>query len=199
MGSLSIEITKGISKHFKKVEHAFEAATVTALNRSGKSAFGAVIKFLSKNYNISQKDLKAYFSFRQATKSKQIFEIRALRTSLGFYVNHGSKRLFNVKQLKKGVKYAVRKGKNNLIEGAFIAQMSSGHKGAFKRIEGQQSKTRKGNLTKHSQAIKELYAINIGGVFFGKMTREELENKFYERFEKEFEHNLKRNMDRLKQ
>lgn len=183
--AISSQITRGISRHFRKVDMATERAQVNALNRAGKSAYGATIKFLAGNYNISQKNLKKYFSYGKANRGKKRFKIIAQRKSISFFVEGGSKKLFGARQLKKGLKFTVRKGKPQLIKSGFIAEMKSGHKGGY---------IRKG---KERFPIKELYGLNVGDVFFGDLTQDALEAKFFERFEIELKQQLQYQMSKI--
>jgi len=193
---MAISIMGEVGKHFKRLEAASDRAELTALNRAGNSAYGAAIKSIAGGYNINQKTLRKYFGKIKATKSNRAYSVYAERKGISFY--SGGSRLFKVRQTKKGVKFEVKKGKPQFIPSGFVQTMKSGHKGAFARTKGKQISTRPGNLTKHSEAIKEIYALNVGNIFFAKRTINDMEKQFFERFKIEFEYNLQRQMSRIR-
>lgn len=187
---------KEVNRHFRRLEAAADRAEVTALNRAGTSAYGAAVKSIASGYNVSQKTLRKYFRTIRANRNNKRFTVIAERKGLSFY--SGGSKLFKIRQTKKGIKFEVKKGSPQFIPSGFVQTMKTGHKGAFVRKKGQQISTRAGNLTKHTEAIKEIYALNVGNVFFANRTRKDMEQQFFERFKIEFEYNLQRQMSRVR-
>ena len=91
------------------------------INRVGPAAQRVVVRAVSKDSGVSQKDLKRREWFRalMGTVQRPFFELR---------VRYGSVPLkdFKPKQMKRGVK-ASAWGKRKLYEGAFISDKLGGH------------------------------------------------------------------------
>lgn len=79
------------------------------------------------------------------------------------------------RQVKTGVKFQPRKGKWALIEGGFVATMPGGHKGVFKRVEGQTRRKRiiltSGKRSTSELPIRERFTSGIAAVFLDESNR----------------------------
>ena len=151
--------TRQIRKVFEQNKREFIRAEVTALNRSGKSAFSNTSREVRKEYRVSASGLKKAVRFRRANKNK-------LKYTMVFN-NYGIPlHKFANKQTSRGVRATQRKGKATLYKGTFIATMPSGHTGIFGRTSRARAKKTKSGKW-HALPIKELYGLSVGRLFKG--------------------------------
>lgn len=85
---------------------------------------------------------------------------------------------FKMRQLLKGVKFQANRGSWSTYRGAFIAQMKSGHRGAFRRGKPEKSPRARyqsdgGKQHKHLP-IKELYTSGLSSTFKERAPREQV-------------------------
>ncbi len=141
----SKEELKDLIKGLELVDKGLATATMRALNKTIVSARAEAIRMLRKDYNMKAKDIRAGLWVKKASPRLLLasfggegspgiplirFGVRAKapstrRTKAGGYTPKG------------GIKALVKREKGRLIVGgAFVAQMSSGHIGVFKRKSG---------------------------------------------------------------
>lgn len=141
-----------------------------ALNRTIKPAKTEVSKGLRKEINIKAAEVKKGTKVNKASTARLITSIILSHKKIPIVK-------FGAKQTKKGVTFKVYKKKGRkTMEGAFLATMSSGHKGVFRRGIGQNRRqinqirsTRKSEkssqVTKHNIYIGEQFGTSLHKAF----------------------------------
>lgn len=156
-------------KHFDK--KIITQATTTTLNRVAKSVQSLAVKLLAKDIGIKQKDIRKYVALRKANWNNLYSSVEAS----GKRIPIGK---LKARQTKKGVTYRGQGGGRKKIPGSFIAKMSSGHVGAYKR---------KG---KGRTPLTELHGPSIPHVFIQEAINKALLQIAQERWNKEFPHQV---------
>ncbi len=133
-------LTKGISLSEKQLKKA----TVSALNKTITSVRTFIVREVNKEYNVAQKDIRKELKLSKANYSRM--EARVMgEGSPGIKLYKFSptpKAAPSTRRLKSGayspkggIKVMIHRGSRKIVKGAFIARMSSGHVGVFRRKE----------------------------------------------------------------
>lgn len=133
-----LEATKGL----EVADKALARANVSAINKTAVSTRAFAVKKVSQEYRLTQKRVRSELKISRATPWRQEAKIHgsgAPGIPL-FEFAPTPKRVPSTLRLKsggyspkRGIKVMVRKGSRKIVEGAFIAQMRSGHVGVFQR------------------------------------------------------------------
>lgn len=109
-------------------------AMVRALNRAAKMARTEGSKELRKVYNRKHAGVLTDTFIHNATQNNMTAYVKpsSLRKRINMSSAKGATD-YRVKQGAEGVYLQIKKGKTELIKGAFIQEMKSGHKGVFSR------------------------------------------------------------------
>lgn len=144
-----------VRQDFKQVERmvvgikrkVIPTAKVRALNKVIRPTQGAVVKHLSKDIGITQKEARKHLRIHRATKTNQVAAVSASGRRLSL-IAMGARQVGKRKRLRNkktgsfkggkvvgrgGVKYRGKGGRKKMIPGAFIADMPGGGKGVFRR------------------------------------------------------------------
>ena len=121
------QAVKDIRREFRDLMDAeFNTGVARAINHTAAKAKTASSKEIRSIYNISAKDVNKSFDIRRANRA----QLYAYIVSTGKPIPvHNFKPI----QTKEGVSVLIKKGNRQLIKGAFLATMASGHKGIFAR------------------------------------------------------------------
>ena len=172
-----------VQADFKEVEKmlwyvekkVIKQATTTTLNRVAASVQSLAVKLLAADIGIKAKDVRRYLRVRKASWDNLYSSIEAS----GKRIPIGK---MGPKQRPKGVSYgsnAKTSVKVGYIPGSFVATMSSGHVGVYKR---------KG---KERTPLVERYGPSIPHVFIQNAINRALLQLAKERWDKEFPHQIK--------
>ena len=131
-----------LTKDIKLSEQVAKKATVSAINKSITSTRAFAVKLVAKDYKISQKVVRDELKLVKANYSSMEAKIIGSGSpGIPLYKFAPTpKKVPSTRRLKSGgytpkggIKVMIRKGARKTVQGAFIAQMSSGHIGVFKR------------------------------------------------------------------
>jgi DNA-binding transcriptional regulator YiaG len=138
---------KQLEKMFAQTARAVPRVIMRGINRTVTPARTQISRELRKEINIKAGDLNEKINVRRATMSR--WEARIELSTYRIPLLD-----FGARQTAEGVTYKIKKsGARELIPSAFIATMSSGHRGVFKR------------LYKQRLPIQEKFGPSIGIVF----------------------------------
>jgi hypothetical protein len=116
---------KAIERQLAAVPRALPKVMSRALNRTATSARTATSRSLATQTGLKVKDVRSRIHIERASYSHWRSAIRISTKRLGLLA-------FRARQTKRGVSYRSGSGRET-IGHAFIAVMSSGHRGVFKR------------------------------------------------------------------
>ena len=173
-------ITKQV---FREHKNDMIKAQVTALNRSGVSAYSNTSKEVRQDYRIKASSLKRAVKFYRANRSRLTYRMVFNDYGLPLYK-------FANKQGARGVRAEMLRGKKILYRGTFIATMPSGHIGIFARKRNAKAKKNKrGRWTQ--LPIKELRGLSVGRIFKATGFVDRMGFYFYTKYETELFRALK--------
>ncbi len=168
-------------------------ATVRAINRAIASGRSLMVKEMSADTGLKQKDVREAIVLKQASASNPVGSIAASMKRIPL-IKFNAKGPRPSRGRGRGVTYRLPGGKGRL-EHAFFAVMSSGHEGIFERTPGKYMKGTRDNFVvattrgrKGRQAIHEKYGPSLGQVF--KKFRPAGLAQAQAVFEKNFDHEL---------
>ena len=171
----------------QKLERNADKAIVRALNKTIRPVATAGIRVMAKEMRVPQKAIRKHSHIRKATFQQK----RATITMSGRRIPIMT---FGARQTKRGVTYKGRSGGRQLIPGAFIATMPSGHVGVFKRT-GQFNRTRSGRYAgQRREAIGERFGPSPPHVFVRPSVQKAMESTAAARWKKNLDHELNRVM-----
>jgi len=124
-----------ITELLAEVPRGVPKVLTRAINKVGVAARTHIIRRIVARLNLKTRDVR----------NRNVFLYKANYANLMARINISGRRIplmrWGARQLKRGVSYAIRKGQRKRLEGAFIQQMTSGHRGVFMRSgEFQRSK-----------------------------------------------------------
>lgn len=131
-------------------------ATYRALNKTGGKANTVLKRDISKSYNLAQKIFSGNMSVIKAGPSKLQFQIRGSGRRIPIINVKGTP-----KQTALGVRINTGTG-NHVMRGHFIAVMSSGHRGVFRKDKNAVAKKAKNLKT----GATEYHALGISERLF---------------------------------
>lgn len=175
------------------IKSAYDKAIIRALNRASKSAASKVNKQIRDTYNIKASDINKYIKIIPATSKRPYVMLYFRDRNIGLIK-------FKAKQKEPGVEASVKRSDKHIYKSSFIATMPSGHTGVFVRF-GPKVPAKRGyhaRFNKKRQKIKELWGVNTMRIFGAAQSQELLEDQFRERFNIEFERDLKYFLSRVK-
>ncbi len=133
-----IEATKGL----KIAEPALKKGAVSATNKSIVTVRSRATRLVAKEYRVTQKDVRKELNIYKANYSRIVARMYGSgKPGIGLFkfaptpkripstVRSGTGRFLP----KDGIKVMIHRGKRKQVKGAFIARMSSGHVGVFRR------------------------------------------------------------------
>lgn len=124
---------RAVEKALARINGAMPRAVTRALNAAIRKAQSEAVKGVAREIGIKQKTARGATKLRLANRRRLAADVTARGRRIPLVEMGG-------RQTRQGVTYKSR-GKRQLIKGAFIAKMKSGHVGAFKRrYYGQNSK-----------------------------------------------------------
>ena len=164
------ELTKGLAV----AEDALKRATVSATNKTATSTRAFAVKLVYEDYKVTQKAIRAELSIRKATFRNMtalihgegspgipLYKFSPTPKRVPSTIHKPGKWLIKLKGMvpdsdrylpRGGIKVMVTRGSRKMVEGAFIAKMSSGHIGIFRR-----AKDGRVGLRSRRTVIEELY------------------------------------------
>jgi len=101
-------------------------AEARSLNKVGRSAESAVVRHLAKDIGVPQKVARRSITVWRATRTNRVVAISANGRRIPLAE-------LAAREVRSGVSYRGMDGRRRKIKGAFIAEMSNGHVGVFKR------------------------------------------------------------------
>lgn len=116
---------KAIERQLAAVPRALPKVMSRALNRTATSARTATSRSLAKQTGLKVKDVRSRIRIERASYSHWRSAIRVSTERLPLLA-------FRARQTRRGVSYRTDSG-GEMLPHAFIATMSSGHRGVFKR------------------------------------------------------------------
>lgn len=138
-------------------------AIVRALNRSIGAARTVMTRSVASDTGLKQADIRTALTMVTATPARPLASLAAGldRMALIDFKAAGPE---PSRGQGGGVTYKLQGGKNR-IDSAFIATMTSGHRGVFARTPGKFMQYQKPTWKKQRQAIHELFGPSLGHVF----------------------------------
>lgn len=126
----SIDV-KSFAKELEALGNRAPAIMARVVNRANVAGKTAMVKAVSKDTGIQQKNIERELRINKATRSAPVasVEIRGRRIPLIAFKARGPE---PSRGKGRGVSYTLPGGRGRVYE-AFIATMPSGHRGAFKR------------------------------------------------------------------
>ena len=143
-------------------------ATMRSLNRSLTTGRAVLARLISQDMGLRIGDAKDAILVEQASAAKMEIRLKASLRRLPLVQ-------FNARQTARGVTYKGGSGRS-VVPSAFLATMSTGHTGVFKRVG------------KPRLPIKQLYGPSIGHVFIKH--RQAGTDAILAAFDKNLEHEL---------
>lgn len=163
---MNVNITadvSGVLASLDRLDRNVQRAEVAALNRVGTSARAEVVREISQQSGLKQKDLREHIPLSRATKARPFVEIVAKPWSPNLI-------RYQARQVKQGVT-AKAWGNRKLYKGAFI---------------GNQGRTVFARTSKARLPIKALHGPSVPKEFVKGYALRALEAKVHERFGIEF-------------
>lgn len=147
---------------FKEAPLSVSLAMIRAMNRGIASARTVVTQGIASDTGLLQKDVREAVSLQQASLDRPVARIAASlkRIPLIKFKARGPE---PTKGKGRGVTYSL-KGGGGRLSNAFIATMSSGHRGVFARSSGGSGKKSRGAWSANLPII-ERYGPSLGHVF----------------------------------
>ena len=163
-----IRLTLGINpEQFKELEE-----TLKSVPNGGARAFSAAVnRTLSTGRTYTSRRIREHLNLPAATIKDAMKIVKSTPSTMSGHLQFRRKPIplieFKPSQTPSGVSIRVRKDKGReTIKSAFIATMSNGHQGVFKRAPGSTHRRRPdGQWTQ--LPIKELFGPTIVGAFTG--------------------------------
>ena len=147
---------RALREMLRSIPRDVPKALARALNKVAKSTHVRILRKISGEYAVSQRDLKnKNISLKRANYKNLMATIRIKGRRIQLLT-------FKAKQLKKGVSYKIKKGRGRRVVYAFMESppgskkqttMASGHRGVFKR------------RGKSRLPIVELYGPSVPAIF----------------------------------
>jgi len=160
------EAVKELRRRYADIDGEIDQQIAAALNDTARKARTAVSKNVRALYNIKAKDIKAALRLGYATSNHLETFVEAKGRALPL-------RAFPHRQTKKGVSVTIMR-KRHVIQKAFVATMTSGHKGVFARGQYGKGKfafryKREEPNDKNDLQINELYTSSIPSAMSNKV------------------------------
>lgn len=171
------------------VKNGFERAATRSLNRSARSAQSALVKDVTEEINLTQKDARQGFKLNLANFKKLEAKVSVSRKPIPLFdfgatpkdpyaylpkKGEGGKKS---KRRRKGVRVKVRRhGKTEMLSGAFVARMASGHLGIFERANLSGRKRKRPTVRKKRRKFGKRFTTELpiverfGPTVFGVVT-----------------------------
>lgn len=176
MVSLTIDLNaEAAVKALRLAPKRVERATMRALNRALKSGRAEMARLVAKDMGMKVGDAKEAVLAREATPSR-------LSASLQASKKRRPLKDFKAKQTGRGVTFVGQGGKRQLVPGAFLSGVQTGHVGT--KHDGVFMRR-----TKKRLPIQELYGVSIGHIF--EKHRDAVTQVIREAFEKNLAHELR--------
>ena len=171
-----------------------EIAVVRALNRSVKGVKTDSVKAARSKYNIRASAVRKAFSMDLAGQKK--FEARAVASGSRISLKEFSPRPFRVggRRPAKGISVQVKRTRKT-IRSSFIAKMSSGHIGVFKRT-GEFNRNNNPDLEK----IEKLDSLSVPWMLNNEREKiyEVIKKGVEKRFERTLDHEINRTLQKMR-
>lgn len=196
-----------------KLGKLIESASISAMNRAGKTAVTHTSNFIRQKYNFKKKELDNHIRIiSKARKESPVVkvsvnkaDISLLRFSAKQFGKPGRSKRNKGPRLRQGVKATVMKGNRQLFRsedkqrGSFIWTDNGKDRGVFIRT-GEKKILTKGKYSGQSrEGIVKLFGINLLRLFKPKSGKSIVIDKMHETFGNEYhkrlEHELKRRID----
>lgn len=130
--SFTVEVSKSdvrrLEKSLRGINRGAETAISRGINKTASAAKTQVIRRISEKSGYQKKVIRPHVTVDKANRSKLSGKVR---------ITGGRIPVIQMKarQTRRGVAFS-REGMRKLIRSGFIATMSSGHEGAFRRTSG---------------------------------------------------------------
>lgn len=158
-----------------------DAATVSALNRTGTTVRAAASREIRNEYKLSAASVREQLKVIRASRSNLEVRVRATGRRIGLID-------FNARQTRQGVTVQIKTGGGRkLIRSAFLATMKSGHLGVFSRGRYAGGKFVPG---RSRLPITELTSLSLPKAFSNQKVMKQLVTLATETFIKNFQHEL---------
>ena len=116
-----------IERQLKGIPGAMPTVMSRGINRTAGPALTQIIREMAASLNLKSKAIREKVDLKKATRSRWTATIKLSGRRIAL-------KEFGARQTRRGVSYKIQKsGAKQQIESAFIATMSSGHTGVFKR------------------------------------------------------------------
>lgn len=149
-------------------------ASARALNKTLTSVQSVAIKTIAKDIGVKQATIRKSFALEKAYRARLKAYLRVIKAKRLSLIEIDPR----AKQMAQGVCYRGENGQRNLIPGAFIAVMKSGHRGVFKR------------LGKARLPIHELQGVSVQNVFLKSVIQTLLQDQAKIRWQEVLPHEL---------
>lgn len=174
MATIEVQGDEAIEIDLRDMPAKVTRATVRALNRAIHSARTVMVRAMAGDTGLKSKDVRDAVVVREAFATRPEVSLAASRKRL-MLIKFGAKGPVPSRGRGRGVTYRLRGGSGR-VENAFIATMTSGHTGVFRRAGTQRL------------GIIELKGPSLGRVF-AKFRPQGLARAL-EVFQKNFDHEL---------
>lgn len=196
-----------------KLGKLIENASISAMNRAGKTAVTHTSNFIRQKYNFKKKDLDEHIRvISKASKETPVVKVRVnkpdvslLQFSAKQFGKPGRTKKNKGPRLRQGVKATVIKSKRQLFRsedkkrGSFIWSEGGKDRGVFIRT-GEKKKLTKGKYAgQEREGIVKLFGINLLRLFNPKSGKsiviDQMSEVFGNEYHKRLEHELKRRIN----
>jgi len=169
---------------YDKMADEVKKAAARALNRTITTVRAESARMVSRRYNIKVGDVKDAMHIFSANSTT--LQARASTRGRFFRLIN-----FGARPLKRGVSVAVTRGRREVLQNAFIAQMKSGHIGVFTREEDHLANIigKRGKPIKKFR-LRERYTISIPGSLGVEVIEDVIRKIGASALTKNFEHEL---------
>ena len=130
MITVRVEGIDAVQRLLAEAPRKLARATVHALNDGAVHARAESVRLIGAEWNVKATDIRTALTVRRATVAKQ----ESADEAAGGRGKGIALASFGARQTRRGVTYRLKKaGGRNLVKGAFLATMRSGHRGVFVR------------------------------------------------------------------
>lgn len=184
-------VEQQINSVMRKIVKEVKDANTAALNDAAKSALGAGMRAIAKEYPYKVSDLRKKMRVVRAQQGQDYVNVRIFDNVLPLIklTKNWDKRpaRYKNKRRKKvgGVRVKAGRGKTIKYPGAFVQRMKSGHIGVFMEQEGEKASTGR-------PKINQLYGPQILAIYETEWIQGIIQEKFYEQYEKRLAHYMQR-------
>lgn len=193
-----------------KLGRLIEKASISAMNRAGKTAVTRTSNFIRQKYNFKKRDLDQHIRIiRRASKEVPVVKVIVNKPDISLlqfkakqFGKPGRSKRNRGPRLSQGVKATVMKGERQLFRsedkqrGSFIWSEVGKDRGVFIRTGEKRKLTKGKHKGQEREGIVKLFGINLLRLFNPKSGKsiviDQMHEVFANEYHKRFEHELMR-------